>query len=234
MIKEACVKRGVKHVNSNKLYFGRFNNKVTVALPLHVMNKFKYFDVINANNFKEYLNSVYKFKQAREKFINELFDICPIDSFEYRSSSSSVTLYTDDDDGLAEFINSYNGYISEVGTPKSDTIAEYMKDNPNLLFRKSYFHGKYKYCVVINWRNQYNETVNQFLINGYGAELENREYHACAIIDTLEVYRNSRSRIYFNSIDDVLLARIALSDAIDRIEEIILFEDVENARSIAA
>lgn len=237
MIVNTCDKRGIKHVYISKLFYGQFGYKITLAFPLKLLNKApptSYYHRMSRDWQLGYASKIKQFQNAREKFLNNLCEICPIEDYEYRCTRTSVTLYTNDEAGLVKFIDAWNEHIIEVASPKSEVIADYMIDHPNILVRDTYFHNRYKYCVVVSYLRKYQDLINRFLISGFGAEPEPLNLDRVTIVSP-EIRYVTKTKIYFDSIEDVVLARVALGDCIERIEEIILTEDIKyDAGSIAA
>lgn len=238
MSKDTRSERGIKHVHTTKLFFGQYTHKVTIPFPLKVQNiKLKYKKINTLEGNRRIAQQIRKAKAAYIASVMETLSFLEEADYNFRSGESSITFYTCDPQVAADIEDS-GLPITSVASPKSEETARFMGLNPDLLVRDSLFFDKYRYCVVLRVTYTTRPALRAYLatldIEEKNHNFGHRSYHAFAKKKTTDFLFNGNDRLYFADETDITLARIVIPECIERVEEIVLTKDIEDAGSIAA
>lgn len=237
MSKDARAERGVRHVHTIKPFFGQYTHKVTIPFPLKVQNiKLKYKKVNTLEGNRRIAKQIRKAKAA---FIDSVMETLSFieEDYTFRSGETSISFYTCNPE-VASKIETSGLPISCVAAPKSEEAARFMGLHPDLLVRDSLFFDKYRYCVVLRVTYHTRPALRAYLatfeIEEKNLNFGRRSYHEFSKKKTTDFLFNGNDRLYFADETDITLARITIPECIERVEEVVLIKDIENAGSIAA
>jgi len=179
--------------------------------------------------------------ELRHKLKKRIIHKLP-DSLEcrFRSEGRHVVMFLDDQAIFEDLVQRLGKHIDEVYMPVSEEHKKVMEDNHRIRVRKTLFHNKFRFKVIIKstWDKRFKDFEN---LHSWLNTLEkggNDRWMANVplgrifrIIDRLGHYSNKKQywseyAVYLNDDQDVMMLQLWLNDYYDSAEKAVLISEL--------
>lgn len=150
-------------------------------------------------------------------------------SYYWNKTPARHTIYFADKRILELILSKFADHVVSLCEPVSDAHSEAM-DKEKVIVRKSFFHGKYPYCVRTSRKyvpnthrttSKHMEDMVKWCEETFPHLVSGQDYY---------IYKGWNKSFFFKNPADVLLMKLTWGEDIDRTERIKLIEDLpENA-----
>lgn len=245
MMREICAAKGVRYVQTSKLFYGEFSCSISIDIKEPYLaynlahkeardrhsNTFRTLQKTSKELSKELSRIGTRYKRDRDALVAmHLANICDElpNEYEYRNGQLSLTIYMNDPDAVAAIVNKYAEHISKVVTPHHEKCVQFLRQNTDKIVRPSYYYNEYPFRVEFIRNSE--AVVDQYVEQQY--RLDEPETQGKKKEDQIDPemacysYGNYIRILYLKSFQDVILTKIALGGKIASIKEVVLDKDI--------
>jgi hypothetical protein len=227
---ELALAQGVKRSDTCKLFWGIYSHCLKFRIPEDLLEE-------RRENHHQFWKKVKKgakwtsirpslrdinadFRRELQTMIDDVIDSSEDDlvdvEYYYQTSDANVTFYFKDAAPVAALITNNPGFFHAYTAPASDVVAQRLQEvaGKKVEIRKKPFYGEFPYRMTMKWARSYEEL--------------DARVSTLAFEDS--VYSLGDQRVlYVRTEDDFFLAKIALSDQIEKVTECLTVKEIEQA-----
>jgi|SRR5476651_522436 len=196
----------IQYKTISHLFWGKYSHKVIVGVDTK-RNRF---------NLSIASSRATVAKRAKEELA--ILRFCPADQTLWKSASheSQVVIFLQSQEDADHLISNVKEQVLEVWQPVSDDQIKLLSEDHKVVVRDKLFYGTYDWCVtchilnkesrrsLIDWATEYFELQESF------------------ITERLLFSDGRHIKFYLREESDVLIVKIAQSDAVRKIEKVVL------------
>jgi hypothetical protein len=196
-----ATKPQIQYKTISHLFWGKYTHKVVVGVQTKVTRS---------------TSKTFASKRAKEELA--ILRHCPQDQNLWKSAShpSNVVVFFQNKEDAEHLISNVKEQVLQVWQPVSDDQVKLLSDDHKIVFRDKLFYGTFDWCVTCHLldkesrRDLIDWAVEYF-------ELQESLHSERAILSD-----GRHIKFYLREESDVLIVKIAQSDAIRKIEKVVL------------
>jgi hypothetical protein len=197
-----ATKPQIQYKNISHLFWGKYTHKVIVGVSTK-RDRYGRSNTATAKRMKEELS---------------ILRHCPVDTTLWKSASHStyVVVFLQTQEDANHLISNVKEQVLEVWQPVSDSQIKLLSEDHKIVVRDKLFYGTFDWCVTCHILNK---EARRELIDW---AVEYFSLEESFITERLHFSDGRHIKFYLREESDVLIVKIAQSDAVRKIEKVVL------------
>lgn len=191
----------IQYKTISHLFWGKYSHKVVVKVDTKITYR---------------TNKAAAARRAKEELA--IIRHCPTDDTLWKSASHStnVVVFFKNKEDAEHLINQIKEQVLEVWQPVCDDQVKQLNDDHKIVFRDKLFYGTFDWCITC----QLLDNTNRRELIDWATEYF--ELHKSFISERIVFSDGRHIKFYLRDESDVIIVKIAQSDRIRKIEQVVL------------